>query len=71
MADIHSPVARQHAIRPGWSLVLKGEASIPMNGKGFPFDEDATANQLALKALITEWLEAKRAVRVEPAHEAN
>lgn len=76
LADVYSPIAHQNietdqdAIRRGFAMVLKGEASIPMNVTGFPFDEDATAKQLALNALMTEWLEGKRAVRVEPSDDA-
>lgn len=57
----------QETIRRGFASVLRGEASIPMNVTGFPFDADASAKQIELNARLLEWLEGQRAVKIETA----
>ena len=55
----------QEVIRRGFAQLLKGEISIPMAVKEFPYDQDAVVKQEALRKLMVEWLAGERAVKVE------
>ena len=54
-------------IRRGFAALLKGEIALPMAVKEFPYDEDAGAEQEAMRKLLSEWLSGQRAVKVEGA----
>lgn len=54
-------------IRRGIAALLRGEIALPMAVKEFPYDEDAGAEQEAMRKLLTEWLAGQRSVKVEQA----
>ncbi len=52
-------------IRRGFAALLRGERTLPMAIKEFPFGEDAAGEQEALRKLFIEWLSGRAAVKVE------
>ncbi len=59
----------QSVIRKGMAKLFTGEFSLPMEVTGFPVDDEALMAQKALFTQFSEWLDGKRAVKIEPAGE--
>jgi hypothetical protein len=65
--DVYSPLAHgqfetdQELIRRGLVSLLKGEAALPMEVRGWPVDAEALANQKEIQTRLLAWLRGEAA----------
>ena len=56
----------QTMIRQGLAKLFKGEIAIPMDVRSFPADPAIIQDQVTLQRSLIEWLDGRRAVKIQP-----